>query len=317
MEDVNNVSSPKKTLSKRKLLFWAGSIVVIVGAVLGTLYVIYRLQTIHTVQSAISSAAEVIEKANGNDGYPQTLPKEATENDKVKIEGGGTFDGTTYCITGTSSTDSSIVYHIRSGDKRPQNDACPAVNTTTKPESVTGIQTTVISAGQLGFTWQAATGGISYTLQCATNKDFTLNVASSMKASQTRTCNDLKPGTAYFIRVRANNTAGAGPWSNTMKISTTAISTAPTKLTLTATSTSSITYSWTPVDGAQSYVVEWASDVNFTKDVKSTMLINTSGTASGLKTNTRYFFHVNAVTANFDAAHAAFSPQEYTSTLAK
>jgi hypothetical protein len=138
-----------------------------------------------------------------------------------------------------------------------------------------------------------------------------------MKATLTRTCNDLKPGTTYFVHIRANNAGGAGPWSNAQSASTTAISTAPSKLTLKATSNNSINYSWDPVDGAQGYVVEWASDVNFTKDVKSASLTASSGTASGLKPDTRYFFHVKAVTANFDAAHAAFSPEEYTSTLAK
>lgn len=317
MEDMNNLSSPKKTLSKKKILFWVGSIVVLFGAIVLTVYLIYKFQTIHTVQAALNNAATVLEKVNGDNGYPQALPSEAANNDKVKIEGGGTFDGTTYCITGTSNSDASVVYHISAGDKQPQNDVCPKVNTTTKPELVTGIKTTIVSTNQLGFTWQGAKGGVSYTLQCATDKNFTKNVSSSMKATQTRTCNDLKAGATYFIRIGANNAAGAGPWSNTLNARTTALSTAPAKLVLKAASSSSINFSWEPVEDAQSYVVEWASDINFTENLKSMKLTGTSGTASGLKTNTSYFFHVKAVTADFDAVHATFSSVVYTSTLSK
>lgn len=309
------INSPKKRITKRALFIWIGSFVLLVGAVILTVYIIHRVQTIDVVQSALKKSASVMDKANGENGYPQTLPAGATTNKDVLIKGGGSFDGTSYCIVGTSNNDKSIVFHINSGDKQPQGGVCLLTSVTTKPGSVTGIDTTVISAGQLGYTWNSVNGGLSYTLQCATDKDFNNVVSSSMKTSTTRDCNNLKDGTNYFVRIRANNAAGAGPWSSVLNATTSKLSISPTEPVLKALSSTSIGYSWGSVANAQSYIVEWATDINFMKDVKSVASTNLSGTASGLNPDTRYFFHVKAVTADFDANHAAFSPLVYISTL--
>jgi hypothetical protein len=315
-KSLENPLAPKKALSKKKLFLILGSVVLIIVIVLLTVFFLRRFQIINTVQTSLDNAASVMEKANGDNGYPQSLPSELKENKDVSITGGASFDGTSYCITGKSNSDKSVVYHKDSKDKQSQGGECPTVGNMAKPGQVTGLETTIISAGQLGLTWKSATGGVSYTLQCATDKDFTLNLVSTMKASQTRTCNNLKSGTSYFIRVRANNAAGAGSWSSVISATTNSLSTSPTNLTLKPISSTSIQYSWNPVGGAQNYVIEWATDINYEKDLKSVTLTDTSGIASELKPNTRYFFHVKAVTASFDAAHAAFSPQMYVSTPA-
>lgn len=317
MEFENNTMTPRKSISKKKIFFWIGSIVFVAVVVTVTLFIIHRFQLTRDVHDGLKNASTVMEKLNGDNGYPQKLTDDITKNEKVTFEGGGSFDGTTYCITGTNVKDASIVYHISNTDKEPQNNACPEVAAVALPGSVLGIETTIISAGQLGFTWQPAAGGVSYTLQCATDTGFEQVASSTMKASVKRTCNELKDGTSYYVRIRANNASGAGPWSSALNFSTTQLSIAPTKLTLKAVSTSVIDFTFDSVNGASSYVVEWASDINYTKDVKTATLSTTSGSASGLNADTRYFFHVKAITAGFDASHAAFSPQEYTSTLAK
>lgn len=317
MQPENTAFTPKKSFSKKKLLFWGGSVVFVALIITATLYIIHRFQVIGEVQDGLKSASTVMEKQNGDNGYPQKLSGDITNNENVTFEGGGSFDGTTYCITGTSKKDTSIVYHMSNTDKKSQDNACPAVAAVALPGGVSGVERTIVSAGQLGFTWQPAAGGVSYTLQCATDQSFENISSSSMKASLTRTCNDLKDGTTYFVRVRANNSSGAGPWSDTLSFSITQLSTSPTNLTLTAVSPSVITFSFDAVNGAKNYLVEWASDINYTKDTKTMTLSTTSGSATGLNADTRYFFHVKAITASFDASHAAFSPEAYTSTLAK
>jgi titin len=316
-EKANNIPIIKNPISKRKLFFWVGSSILFLVAIILTVYFIYRFQTIHTVQAALTDVAALMEKANGDNGYPQSLPSGANTNRMVEVEGGGSFDGTTYCLVGTSTNDKSIVYHINSGDKQSQGGACPAISITTKPSAVTGVATTIISAGQLGFTWNNAAGAVSYTLQCATDKDFTHIASNTMKSTQTRTCNNLDQAATYFIRVRANNSAGAGPWSSVLTEATSGLSTAPTQLSLKPISSTSISYSWSPVNGSREYVLEWSTDINFIQDLKTITTSATSGTASGLIPNTLYFFHVKAVTAGFDASHAAFSPEVYISTLAR
>lgn len=316
MEPENNTFTPKKSFSKKKILFLIGSILFLAIVVVTTLFIIHRIQLIREVHDALKNASTVMEKNNGDNGYPQKLTTDITNDEKVTFEGAGSFDGTTYCITGTSKKDTSLVYHIANSDKEPKNNACPVVAAVALPESVLGIERTIVSAGQLGFKWQPATGGVSYTLQCATDAGFEQVTSSNMKATVTRTCNDLKEGTSYYIRVRANNSSGAGPWSEVLVFSTTQLSTSPTNLILTPVSSSTIDFSFDTVNGATSYLIEWASDINYSKDVKSMTLSGTSGSATGLNADTRYFFHVKAITASFDAAHAAFSEEKYTSTLA-
>lgn len=306
--------TPKKTISKKKLLIFIISAVLLLGIATATVFVLYKFQVMGAVHDSLVKAAATMEESNKENGYPQSLPKEIVENDSIEISGGGSFDGTTYCITGVSKQDSSIKYHIKSADNKPQGGVCPDVADGAKPGEVTGVVQTIRSAGQLGFSWNSAEGAASYTLECATDKAFTQGQSSSMKASLTRTCDNLKDGVNYFVRVRGNNASGAGPWSSSLTVSTGQLSVAPENLTVKAASTTSISYTWNAVAGAQSYLIEWASDINFTKDVKRTTQNATSGTASGLKPNTQYFFHVKAITSGFNSTQAAFSPIAYTTT---
>lgn len=315
MEDsINNLPTVKRTVSKKNILFVGGSFLLLSGAVIASIFVLNRSHIIQTVQSSLANAATVMEKANGDNGYPQALPDELSDEKTVLMTGGGSFDGTTYCITGKSVQVASVVYHKTSSNEQPQSGACPKVVAVAKPGVVTDIETTIISAGQVGLTWGSAPDGVSYTLQCAKNEQFTDVVYSSMKVSQTRTCNNLESGVTYFARVRANNGSGEGSWSSVIRIATSQVSMPPTNLTVVAESSTSIRYSWSPINNARSYVLEWASDVNYQKDVNTLTLTGTSGVLSGLKSKTQYFFHVKAVTNSFDATQAAFSPQAYTTT---
>ncbi|MYH73158.1 MAG: fibronectin type III domain-containing protein [Acidimicrobiia bacterium] len=58
----------------------------------------------------------------------------------------------------------------------------------------------------------------NYTVQIATDSDFTVNMASHTQEDLDRTFTGLTEGTTYYVRVRPNNGAGNGSWSPTTSL---------------------------------------------------------------------------------------------------
>lgn len=314
MENTFEQLQYKKKFPKKIIIFGLLGLVLFVGLVVVSLNVFHKYQLSNTVTSFLKKVPVAMEEAKGTNGYPATLPSSIANSMKVRVEGGGSFDGTMYCITGTSTEDPSMTYYIDSSSKKPMKGTCQVAANLPKPSKITNIQENNISANQIRLSWASATYAATYSLQCATNDRFSDNVIEITSTSTTGTCDNLKSGTQYFVRVKGNNNKGSGDWSNVLTITTQELSTAPTGLKLTPISSTKINYSFTDVSGSQSYVIEWSTDINFIQNLTSVAQAGTSGIASRLTPNTRYFFHVKAVTAKFNADHATFSPVEYIST---
>jgi hypothetical protein len=314
MENTFEQQQYKKKFPKKTIILGLLGLVIFAGLVVISLNIFHKYQLSNTVTSLLKNVAEAMEKAKGVNGYTASLPSSTANSTKVRVEGGGSFDGTMYCITGTSTEAPSVTYYIDSSSKKPMKGTCQVATSLPKPSKITNIQEDNISANQIRLSWNSAIYAATYSLQCATNDRFSNNVIEMTNTSTTGTCDNLKSGTQYFVRVKGNNNKGSGDWSNMLTITTKELSLAPTGLKLTPISSTKINYSFTNVSGSQSYVIEWSTDINFIQSLSSVAQIGTSGTASGLIPNTRYFFHVKAVTPGFNADHAAFSPIEYVST---
>ncbi|WP_457653714.1 fibronectin type III domain-containing protein [Rhodocaloribacter sp.] len=164
------------------------------------------------------------------------------------------------------------------------------------PDGATDVDTTV------DLTWTAVDGATSYSVEVATDDAFTNVVASADGVSgTTTTVGPLEEGTTYFWRVRAANTAGAGPWSGAFSFTTLTSATAPAAVTLASPEDGAmdvpteVTLSWNAADGADTYDVQVATDDAFTALVTDESgLTATSLTVSGLANNTTYFWRVRA-----------------------
>lgn len=317
MEHTSEQYQTKSPFSKKLIVFGSIGFIIFVGLVVLTLSFVHQVQLTNNVKTALSTASNAMERAGSGNGFSIGLPNDVSNDKKVQLEGGGSFDGTAYCISGKSVDEPSIVYYIDSSSKTAHKGTCQSAANLPKPVIVANLQNNIASATQIGLIWTPAIYGASYTLQCATNQVFSENLVNSTDSSLARACNNLKDGTIYFVRVRANNASGAGPWSSVITVTTNTLSSAPTDLTVVATSATNIHYSWHLIGGAQKYILEWSTDINFMQNLKTITTTNTSGTLSGLSLNTRYFFHVKAITANFDLTHATFSPEVYVSTPEK
>ena len=186
------------------------------------------------------------------------------------------------------------------------NPACTAI-----PSAPTSLTATASSSSAIGLTWTAPTAPAnctisSYTVYGGTTPNPTTVIASGVTGTSYSNTG-LKASTTYYYVVRAVDAAGASGTSTQSSTETksssscSADTSAPTGLTVTATTASSIGLSWTaptPPSGCtvSSYTVYGGTTANPTTVVGSGVS-GTSYTASGLSASTTYYYTVAAVDA--------------------
>lgn len=69
------------------------------------------------------------------------------------------------------------------------------------------------SEDSLRVEWDVITGAYTYLVECATSLSGPWTQTSVVTAARTEVTG-LTPGTRYYLRVRASNPAGLGPWSD-------------------------------------------------------------------------------------------------------
>ena len=302
-------------LSNKALIAIIIVVVALFGSAIVGLLLSRRITIIREVTQVLSLVPDAM-AATAQDGvaYPQTVPKEVAVGKRVALSGGGSFDGTSYCVTGTSTADNSIVYHIDSKEKKSATGACPVAQNVLAPGIVQKLQLGSVGSSSIGLSWQAVSGATGYMLQCSTDSIFSGKLVETVSVTTQGVCTNLESTTKYYIRVQARNQSAAGTWSQSISATTALWSFAPTNLKLTVVSATRVDYSWSPVDGAQVYIVERSTDISFLGDVVSVTQNATSGSSKDLTPSTVYYYHVKAITAQFDEEHAAFSVEVGTLT---
>lgn len=106
------------------------------------------------------------------------------------------------------------------------------------------------SNGSYSVTWSAVTGATSYTLQEQVNSGTWATAQSSAALSWTASG---KSNGSYGYRVQACNSSGCGAWSTTASVTVLLPPSAPTSLSVPATSSGSVAVSWPASSTATSY----------------------------------------------------------------
>jgi type II secretory pathway pseudopilin PulG len=173
------------------------------------------------VQQVITAAAVQMETvAATGDGYPTVIPGEA--NNEVLLTGGGSFDGTTYCITAKLANDERVTYYMTPDSSAPREGSCATATDLGKPGVVTNSSLSLLGASQVKFTWNRVANAAKYIMQCATDTEFT-TVKQSVESTETfAMCDELDDDTVYYVRIRAENTH-QGEWSAVREIRTSAL----------------------------------------------------------------------------------------------
>lgn len=105
-------------------------VIVIIGILAGITVLSYGAWHVHTAEGVVKSDLENVATAmesarNFSTGYPSAIPSSFTSSQDVVL----TYahgDTTSYCITGKSISQTSVIFYIANNLKTPQSGACPA-----------------------------------------------------------------------------------------------------------------------------------------------------------------------------------------------
>jgi fibronectin type 3 domain-containing protein len=201
--------------------------------------------------------------------------------------------------------------------------SCSAV-----PSAPTGLTATATSSSAIGLSWLADTPPANctisgYTVYVSVTGGFTpgsANLIASGVTGTTYTDTGLAPSTTYYYKIEATDAEGISAASNqasntTSAASCSAVPSAPTGLTATATSSSAINLNWSAVTPpvnctVSSYSVYGSTTSGFTPgstNLIASGLTSTTYSNTGLSASTTYYYKVEATDA--DGTSAASSQQ--------
>jgi len=168
--------------------------------------------------------------------------------------------------------------------------ACDDGTKLSPPSVPTGVSAVATSSSSITVSWAAVSNADGYHVYRSSSASGTYTLVGT-PSTTSYTDTDLSESTTYYYKVSANNSAGESSQSSV--VSATSIPSIPTGVNATATSSSSITVSWTAVSGATGYYVYRSSSAsgNYTR-------VGTSSTASytntELSASTTYYYKVTA-----------------------
>lgn len=196
----------------------------------------------------------------------------------------------------------------------------------TAPQNVT---TEAINSSSIQVSWNSVNGATGYQVYYSEYSSSSYASLLSTTTSTSTTATGLKPNTKYYFWVKAIKDTTMSDYSSyaytTTKVASSSISnsesessgtastklSAPTGVTATTASSSSIKLSWNSVSGATGYKVyyseySYSSSASFFDSTTST-----STTVTGLKANTKYYFWVKA---SNDTTISDYSSYDYATT---
>lgn len=204
-------------------------VIVVIGILAGISIVSYgawRHSAIAAkVKSDLNNVASAMESArNFNNTYPSTVPSSITPTSGVSLSGGSS-DGTTYCVDGASTEDTTVTYYLASETKAqgPLSGKCSTRPTIPAPGVPTNLAVVTAAGTTVNLSWTAAANANTYTAQCASDPAY-VNGPQSVSVTSptvTATVSGLTPSSSYYCHVNAVNVNGTSVWSANVNTTTT------------------------------------------------------------------------------------------------
>lgn len=165
----------------------------------------------------------------------------------------------------------------------------------------TPVTTTATNIQNDSFTanWNPVSNATSYLLDVATDQAFTQMVPGYVNLSQvnnTSVVQGLESGTAYYFRVRALGLNATSEYSNITQVNTLPLA-APIALVAINPNVLSFTANWQATDGITTYLLDVATDINFTSFLngyQSKEISSTSQVVEGISYSQTYYYRVRS-----------------------
>ena len=213
--------------------------------------------------------------------------------------------GTSLSVTGLVPV-TTYYYRVTAYNKGGYSDLSDIITLVTLPNApVAPIATNASDITKSSFTanWNEAEGATGYTLDVATDHDFSNILANynhiDIKSGTSLSVTGLVPVTTYYYRVTAYNKGGTSNPSNIKTLVTLpSAPVAPIAIDASDITKTSFTANWNEVEGANGYILDIATDPGFANmladynhvDIKS----GTSLSITGLIPANYYYYRVRA-----------------------
>jgi prepilin-type N-terminal cleavage/methylation domain-containing protein len=187
-------------------------------------YGAWRKSVITTqVKSDLTGVAAAMESSRSfNNTYPTSIPSTITPSTGVVLT---IYSATTsgHCVDGTSTQDATVVYYIAS-DTRSQGPLagnCLTRTGSSVPATPTALAASASDATTITLSWAAVSGATSYSVQCASNVAYTVNVSQTSSTTTGVVVTGLTPSTTYYCRIISTNSVANSVWSASVTRATT------------------------------------------------------------------------------------------------
>ena len=160
-------------------------------------------------------------------------------------------------------------------------------------------QATDIQDDSFTANWNLVNNATSYLLDVALDQDFTQMVSGYVNLSQVNNVTivqGLESGTTYFFRVRTLGLNATSEYSNITQVNTLPIS-APVALAAISPTVLNFTANWQAPDGITTYLLDVATDVNFTSFLSGYQAKEITGTSQiveGIDFKQTYYYRVSS-----------------------
>ena len=161
-----------------------------------------------------------------------------------------------------------------------------------------GLSITQILNNSARASWNSVSLAARYRIQIDDTSNFFSPLINTTTTNLTYLFSGLSSSTPYYVRVRAENDDGVGPWSNSQVFTTQPDPTAPTAapggLSITEILHNSARASWNSVSLAARYRIQIDDTSNFFSPLIDTTTTNLTYLFSGLSSSTPYYVRVRA-----------------------
>ena len=200
-------------------------------------------------------------------------------------------------------------YRVRAynaGDNSAYSNVIDATTPTDTPDAPVGLTASGITTSSIDLSWtDGSTNELAFRVERSTDGVGFIEIGTTAADVTSLTSSELTTGTKYYYRVLANNAAGVSDYSNVLEVTTLGTPAAPTGLTTSGVTTTSINLSWTDASSNEAeFKIERSTDGASFSQIGTTAQNTTTFTSSGLTAGTKYYYRVRASNEIADSGYS-------------